>query len=150
MHPQIHPVQAPGSCPICGMALEPDDAGRRGNTPNPELRRLTRRFWVVAWGYRFPGSWLWQWLGMPSRLRRRSTPPPPTIWLEFLLAPLTPAVLWGGRPFFERGWSSIVSRRLNMFTLIALGTGVAYSYSLVAALAPGIFSAVVSHARKAP
>ncbi len=131
MHPQIHRA-GPGSCPICGMALEPmTPAG--GNTPNPELRDMTRRFWVCL-GLSVP-------LLVLAMAGDAGSPPPiaprAAIWLEFLLA--TPAVLWGGRPFFERGWSSIVSRRLNMFTLIALGTGVAYSYSLVAALAPGIF-----------
>ena len=131
MHPQIHRA-GPGSCPICGMALEPmTPAG--GNTPNPELRDMTRRFWVCL-GLSVP-------LLALAMAGDAGSPPPiaprAAIWLEFLLA--TPAVLWGGRPFFERGWSSIVSRRLNMFTLIALGTGVAYSYSLVAALAPGIF-----------
>ena len=131
MHPQIHRA-GPGSCPICGMALEPmTPAG--GNTPNPELRDMTRRFWVCL-GLSVP------LLALAMAGDASSAPPiapRAAIWLEFLLA--TPAVLWGGRPFFERGWSSIVSRRLNMFTLIALGTGVAYSYSLVAALAPGIF-----------
>ena len=128
MHPQIV-RQEPGSCPICGMALEPImPVG--GEAANPELRDMTRRFWVglalslplivLAMAANFVGL-----------------APRTAVWLEPILA--TPAVLWCGWPFFERGWRSIFSRRLNMFTLIALGTGVAYTYSLVAALAPSIF-----------
>jgi P-type Cu+ transporter len=133
MHPQVQ-QPGPGSCPICGMALEPmTPAG--GDGASPELREMTRRFWIcvalsaplvaVAMTQDFMGSGL----GMP-RL---------AVWAQFVLA--TPAVLWGGWPFFERGWRSIISRRLNMFTLIALGTGVAYLYSLIAALTPGMFPA---------
>src|SRR5215472_2684766 len=128
MQPQIV-RQEPGSCPICGMALEPImPVG--GEAANPELRDMTRRFWVglalsiplivLAMAANFVGL-----------------APRTAIWLEPILA--TPAVLWCGWPFFERGWRSILSRRLNMFTLIALGIGVAYTYSLVATLAPSIF-----------
>ena len=126
MHPEI--VQAtPGSCPLCGMALEPvlsaaDDA------ENAELRNMTRRLWVAAalslpllvigmFGIGFPG----------------------VVWVQLALA--TPVVLWGGWPFFQRGWKSLRNRRLNMFTLIALGTGIAYLDSLAAALFPQIFPA---------
>ena len=128
MHPQIV-RQDPGSCPICGMALEPM-LPAEGEAANPELRGMTRRFWVgVA-------------LSLPLIVLAMAAnfvglAPRTAVWLELILA--TPAVLWCGWPFFERGWRSILSRRLNMFTLIALGTGVAYTYSLVAALAPGIF-----------
>src|SRR6516164_2077333 len=128
MHPQIV-RQDPGSCPICGMALEPM-LPAEGEAANPELRDMTRRFWVgVA-------------LSLPLIVLAMAAnfvglAPRTAVWLELILA--TPAVLWCGWPFFERGWLSILSRRLNMFTLIALGTGVAYTYSLVAALAPGIF-----------
>ena len=128
MHPQIV-RQDPGSCPICGMALEPM-LPAEGEAANPELRDMTRRFWVgVA-------------LSLPLIVLAMAAnfvglAPRTAVWLELILA--TPAVLWCGSPFFERGWRSILSRRLNMFTLIALGTGVAYTYSLVAALAPGIF-----------
>ena len=128
MHPQIV-RQDPGSCPICGMALEPM-LPAEGEAANPELRDMTRRFWVgVA-------------LSLPLIVLAMAAnfvglAPRTAVWLELILA--TPAVLWCGWPFFERGWRSILSRRLNMFTLIALGTGVAYTYSLVAALAPGIF-----------
>src|SRR6266851_3829032 len=135
MHPQI--VQhEPGDCPICGMALEPmiPTAGE----DNPELKLMTQRFWVgavlslpllvLAMPHIFPGTSLGQWL--PTR---------GTIWLQFLLA--TPVVLWGGWPFFKRGWASVVNRSLNMFTLIAIGTGIAYVYSVVAGLLPGLLPA---------
>jgi P-type Cu+ transporter len=131
MHPQIQ-RPGPGSCPICGMALEPmDPAG--GDAANPELRDMTRRFWVcVALSVPLVALAMAEDFANPDVIA-----PSAAVWVQFVLA--TPAVLWGGWPFFERGWRSIVSRRLNMFTLIALGTGVAYAYSLVAALAPGIF-----------
>jgi Cu+-exporting ATPase len=136
MHPQIV-RDAPGSCPICGMALEPRTV-TAGEEENPELRWMTRRFWVgVA-------------LTVPLLLLAMSTMLPLGAklvqatagcrgWIELLLA--TPVVLWGGWPFFVRGWSSIVHRSLNMFTLIALGTGMAYVYSVVAQTVPGIFPA---------
>ncbi|OLC15442.1 MAG: copper-translocating P-type ATPase [Candidatus Rokubacteria bacterium 13_1_40CM_69_27] len=133
MHPQIV-RSAPGSCPICGMALEPRTA--TGDEENAELKDMTRRFWVsvalsvpllaFVMGDMLPGQPLRH--GLSSRL---------IAWLQLVLA--TPVVLWGGWPFFQRGWASIVNRSLNMFTLIALGTGTAYVYSVVAAVAPGIF-----------
>jgi Cu+-exporting ATPase len=136
MHPQIVRNE-PGSCPICGMALEPVTPAA-GNAANPELRGMTWRFWVgvalsvpllaIAMAEHFDQAAL-DALVAPRLL----------VWLQLILG--TPAVLWGGWPFFQRGWASLVSRRLNMFTLIALGTGVAYAYSLFAALAPGIFPA---------
>jgi len=132
MHPQI--VRGgPGSCPICGMALEPMTPTAADDAANPELRDMTRRFWVgVALSLPLVAIAMTADAGiaLPGRL---------AVWLQLLLA--TPAVLWCGRPFFERGWASLAHRRLNMFTLIALGTGVAYTYSLVAALLPGIFPA---------
>jgi P-type Cu+ transporter len=134
MHPQIL-RQQPGSCPICGMALEPMTPAA-GDTANPELRDMTRRLWacvtlaaplvVIAMAEHFDKPAL-DALISPRLL----------VWVQLILG--TPAVLWGGLPFFQRGWASITSRHLNMFTLIALGTGVAYGYSLLAALAPGIF-----------
>jgi Cu+-exporting ATPase len=131
MHPQVQRA-GPGSCPICGMALEPMTPAA-GDAANPELRDMTRRFWVCV-GLSVPLVAL----AMAGDFTNPGLiAPRAAIWVEFLLA--TPAVLWGGWPFFARGWRSIVSRRLNMFTLIALGTGVAYAYSLVAALTPGIF-----------
>jgi Cu+-exporting ATPase len=131
MHPQIQRA-GPGSCPICGMALEPMTP-TGGEAANPELRDMTRRFWVcVALSLPLVAVAMEEDFADPALLAPRAA-----VWLQFLLA--TPAVLWGGWPFFRRGWASIVGRRLNMFTLIALGTGVAYAYSLVAALAPGVF-----------
>ncbi|MFZ3236694.1 MAG: HAD-IC family P-type ATPase, partial [Stellaceae bacterium] len=131
MHPQIVRGE-PGSCPICGMALEPMTPAT-GDAANPELRDMTRRFWVgVALSAPLVAIAMSEQLAMllPGRA---------AVWLQLVLA--TPAVLWCGRPFFERGWASLVRRRLNMFTLVMLGTGVAYGYSLVAALLPGIFPA---------
>jgi Cu+-exporting ATPase len=132
MHPEIRQV-GPGSCPICGMALEPLVATAE-ETPNPELADMTRRFWfavaltvpvlVVGMGSELVGL---------TRLMSAQT----GNWLQLLLA--TPVVLWAGWPFFERGARSIVTRNLNMFTLIALGTGVAWLYSVVATIFPGAF-----------
>lgn len=136
MHPQIVRTE-PGSCPICGMALEPRTVTAT-EEENPELRDMSRRFWVgvaltipllaIAMADMLPG--------MPVR---RVPGGRWLAWLELLLA--SPVVLWGGWPFFQRGWASIVNRSANMFTLIAMGTGVAYFYSLIATLAPGIFPA---------
>src|SRR6516165_4228326 len=136
MHPQIQ-RPGPGSCPICGMALEPM-APAAGEAANPELRGMTRRFWVgVALSLPLVA------IGVAADFAKPTfdamLAPRLAAWIQLLLG--SPAVLWGGWPFFERGWRSVVSRRLNMFTLIALGTGVAYAYSLVAALAPEIFPA---------
>ena len=139
MHPEIVRT-APGSCPICGMALEPRTVMLEEE--NPELRDMTRRFWVslvlttpllliAMYGMFTRESFLDVWSGG----RRIFWEP----WFELILA--TPVVLWGGWPFFQRGWTSIVNRSTNMFTLIAMGTGVAYVYSLVATLFPGIFPA---------
>ena len=134
MHPEIV-RQEPGSCPICGMALEPRTVTAM-DEENPELRDMTRRFWVsvvltvpllgIAMADMLPGMPL-QHAFSGAKLS----------WIELLLA--TPVVLWGGAPFFERGWKSIVNRSTNMFTLIAMGTGVAYIYSCIATVVPGIF-----------
>lgn len=134
MHPEIR-QQGPGSCPICGMALEPElvsaDAG-----PNPELADMTRRFWIalaltvpvfaLEMGGHLTG--LHQWLGQQT-----------SNWVQLVLA--TPVVLWAGWPFFERGWASLQSRNLNMFTLIAMGTGVAWVFSVIGTLNPAVFPA---------
>jgi Cu+-exporting ATPase len=132
MHPEIR-QEGPGSCPICGMALEPElvtaDSG-----PNPELADMSRRFWIglvltlpvfalemgahIVGGHGFVDQQVSNWIQ---------------------LAFATPVVLWAGWPFFERGWQSLLTRNLNMFTLIAMGTGVAYLYSIVATLAPSAF-----------
>ncbi|MFW6020572.1 MAG: heavy metal translocating P-type ATPase [Guyparkeria sp.] len=132
MHPEIR-QQGPGSCPICGMALEPETIGR-DDGPNPELAEMTRRFWIgaaltlplflIAMGGHLFG--IDRWIA-----------PQANHWIQLLLA--TPVVLWAGKPFFVRGWRSVVDRQLNMFTLIALGTGVAWAYSLIATIAPGLF-----------
>jgi P-type Cu+ transporter len=133
MHPEVR-QKGPGACPKCGMALEPVEPASAEEAPNPELVDMTHRFWVsvaltvplllIAMGGMVPslkpvlfGRWV--------------------AWVQLALA--TPVVLWGGRPFFVRGWLSIVSRSLNMFTLIAIGTGTAYLYSLIATLFPAIF-----------
>ncbi|MCB4821430.1 heavy metal translocating P-type ATPase [Roseicella aerolata] len=132
MHPQIRQI-GPGSCPICGMALEPELATAEA-APNPELVDFTRRFWIglvltlPVLALEMGGHLL----GL-EHLVGRST----SNWLQLLFG--TPVVLWAGWPFFQRGWFSVVNRSLNMFTLIALGTGVAWVYSLVATIAPGLF-----------
>ncbi|MBI2357320.1 MAG: heavy metal translocating P-type ATPase, partial [Deltaproteobacteria bacterium] len=134
MHPEIVRTE-PGSCPICGMALEPRTAAVEEG-PNPELLDMTRRFWAgvilcapllfLAMSDMIPG------LSLSEVASHRTL-----IWAQFALA--TPVVLWGGWPFFQRGWASIVNRSLNMFTLIAIGVGTAYVYSAVATLLPAIF-----------
>jgi P-type Cu+ transporter len=134
MHPQIV-RDGPGACPICGMALEPRVAtGAEG--PNPELVDMTRRFWISV-ALAVPVLLLGMADAIPVLHLSRGLAPEWRTWLAFALA--TPVVLWGGKPFFERGWASLVHRSLNMFTLIAIGVGVAYAYSAVAALFPGIF-----------
>jgi P-type Cu+ transporter len=134
MHPQIVRKE-PGSCPICGMALEPMTPAA-GEAANPELRDMTRRFWVgVALSLPLLGMAMAEDFLRPAFARLLA--PRAAVWVELALA--TPAVLWCGWPFFRRGWASLVARHLNMFTLIALGTGVAYAYSVVAAVLPGLF-----------
>ncbi len=136
MHPQIVRSE-PGSCPICGMALE-RLTPEAGDAANPELRDMTRRFWVgVVLSVPLLALAMADHLAKPAL--DALIAPRIAVWIQLVLGTL--AVLWCGRPFFQRGGASIVNRRLNMFSLIALGTGVAYSYSLVAALAPGIFPA---------
>jgi len=135
MHPQIV-KDAPGACPICGMALEP--AGLPGDEPNAELATMTRRLWiggllsapmvVLLMGAHFPGLTLHHYV-----------PPQISMWIQFALG--TPVVVWAGWPFFERGWASVRNRSLNMFSLVALGVGTSYLYSLAATFAPGIFPA---------
>lgn len=132
MHPEVRQT-GPGACPICGMALEPEMVAADA-PPNPELADFGRRFRIAAiltvpllilemGGHLF---------GIGHMIGRQTSN-----WLQLFLA--TPVVLWAGWPFFERGWLSLRTRRLNMFTLIAIGTGVAWAYSLVATLAPGLF-----------
>ncbi len=138
MHPEIR-QQGPGSCPICGMALEPVEVSAEA-APNHELRDMTLRFWVGLL-LALPVFVLEMGGHLPALGLHHLVPSRASIWIQLVLS--TPVVLWAGWPFFQRGWASVVSRNLNMFTLIALGTGVAYLYSLVAALAPGLFPAAL-------
>ena len=134
MHPEIE-QDRPGTCPKCGMALEPSAAARPREEDDPELRRMTRRFWVgLALGLPVFLLAMSAMVGVP--LDRWMTPTA-FRWLQLALS--TPVVLWAGWPFFQRGWRSIVTWNLNMFTLIALGTGAAYCYSVAAVLLPGVF-----------
>ena len=134
MHPEIRQV-GPGFCPICGMALEPAtvtlDSG-----PSEELVDITRRFWIslVLTLPVFALEMGGHLTGLIMLVGRQTSS-----GIQFALA--TPVVLWGGWPFFVRGWASLKRRKLNMFTLIAMGIGVAWTYSVVAVLAPGIFPA---------
>jgi Cu+-exporting ATPase len=136
MHPEIVRDRA-GSCPICGMALEPRTITAH-EEENPELRNMTQRFWVAV-ALTLPLLILTMGRELAPEFAQRLLSPSSTSWLELLLA--TPVVLWCGWPFFIRGWQSIVHRYLNMFTLIALGVAVAWTYSVVATVAPGIFPA---------
>ncbi len=138
MHPQIR-QNGPGTCPICGMALEPEVVtGTEG--PNPELVDMTKRFWiglvltlpvfVLEMGSHF--------LDLHHYISGSTSN-----WIQFTLA--TPVVLWSGKPFFERGWASLKNKSLNMFTLIAMGTGVAWGYSILATILPHIFPLAFQH-----
>ena len=141
MHPQIV-RDGPGACPICGMALEPmTPSAAQG--PNPELADMTRRFWIglVLTVPVFALEMGAHLLGCAHLIPRQASN-----WIQFALA--TPVVLWAGWPFFERGWASLVNRSLNMFTLIAMGVGVAFAYSVVAVLAPGLFPPGFRDARR--
>ena len=134
MHPEIR-QKGPGSCPICGMALEPV-AITLDEKPNEELEDMTRRFqWSLVLTLPILAAMVAEFLpGQPLHHYVGGTL---LNWIELALA--TPIVLWGGWPFFQRGWASIVTRHLNMFTLIALGVGAAYGFSVVATIAPGVF-----------
>jgi Cu+-exporting ATPase len=135
MHPEIV-RSGPGSCPICGMALELRTVATQ-DEENPELCEMTRRFWVslVLTAPLLAVAMADMW---PETPLGRVLPNGWLSWVEMVLA--TPVVLWGGWPFFQRGWRSIANRATNMFTLIAMGTGVAYLFSLVATVLPQIFS----------
>ena len=134
MHPEIVRSE-PGACPICGMALEPRTVTLEEEA-NPELVDMTRRFWVGV-VLSLPIVVLAMSEMIPGQPVQRSVSPHVLNWLQLALA--TPVVLWGGWPFFQRGWTSIVNRSLNMFTLIAIGVGTAYVYSLAATLFPDAF-----------
>ena len=134
MHPEVVRDE-PGFCPICGMALEAQTVTTVGEA-NPELALMTKRFWVCV-VLTAPVLLLGMSGLIPGKPVQQVLPSRTIAFIQLALA--TPAVLWGGLPFFERGWASIVNRNLNMFTLIATGTGTAYLYSLIATLVPGIF-----------
>ncbi|MCZ8184032.1 MAG: heavy metal translocating P-type ATPase [Beijerinckiaceae bacterium] len=132
MHPEVR-QEGPGSCPICGMALEPEMISL-DDAPNPELADMTRRFWfglalTIPVFFLEMGAHLFDFHALMAGQTSN--------WVQLVLA--TPVVLWAGWPFFERGWASLVSRNFNMFTLIAIGTGAAWAYSIVATLAPKLF-----------
>ena len=131
MHPEIR-QQGPGTCPICGMALEPEEPSL-DDAPNPELVDFTRRWWVSA---ALAAPLLILTMGTEF-LGLHLVDPAYSPWIQLLLT--APIVLWAGWPFFTRGWTSIVTRKLNMFTLIAIGVGAAFVYSVVATFAPGLF-----------
>src|SRR6266568_8930093 len=142
MHPVVEQDHS-GNCPICGMTLEPKTPVHAGAEENAELRDMTRRFWIglvlsvpvlmLAMAHVAPRAPEWV-AGEWSR------------WIQFILS--TPVVLWAGWPFFQRGWQSVRNRTLNMFTLIAMGVGVAYFYSAVVMLTPHIFPTSFQHHRK--
>jgi Cu+-exporting ATPase len=139
MHPEVR-QDGPGSCPICGMALEPVSVVPEED--NPELVDMTRRFrWSLL--FTVPVFALAMSEMIPGQPLQQYVSPEALAWVQLVLA--TPVVLWGGWPFFERAVASLRNRSPNMFTLIGLGTGVAYTYSLVAALAPGMFPASFRH-----
>jgi P-type Cu+ transporter len=135
MHPEVRQI-GPGSCPICGMALEPEMPTAEP-APNAELADMTRRFWCgLALALPVFALEMGSHLAGSHTLLGQTTN-----WIELILA--TPVVLWAGLPFFVRGWQSVMSRNLNMFTLIAMGTGVAWLYSVVATVFPDIFPATL-------
>ena len=131
MHPEVQ-QQGPGSCPICGMALEPRQVSL-DDAPDPEFIDMKRRLWMAS-ALTLPvfAIEMGHHLGLMHML-----PPAWSNWISFVLS--TPVVLWAGAPFFARGWRSLITRHLNMFTLIAMGTGVAWLYSVVGTVAPGWF-----------
>ncbi|MBI3951449.1 MAG: heavy metal translocating P-type ATPase [Acidobacteria bacterium] len=136
MHPEIVRSE-PGSCPICGMALEPRTVTVEEEV-NPELVDMTRRFWISL-VLSIPVVVLGMSDLLPGQPIQHALSARLITWIQLILG--TPVVLWGGWPFFQRGWASIVNRSLNMFTLIAIGTGTAYFYSVVATMFPGLFPA---------
>ncbi|MEO8180501.1 MAG: heavy metal translocating P-type ATPase [Deltaproteobacteria bacterium] len=133
MHPEIV-RDAPGSCPICGMALEPRHATAE-EEPNPELHDMQRRFWISL-GLTVPTMLLAMSDLLPPGVRPRFVSPQLLVWAQLALS--APVVLWGGWPFFQRGWASVINRHLNMFTLIALGTLAAFGFSLFATFFPSL------------
>jgi Cu+-exporting ATPase len=136
MHPEVQ-QERPGDCPKCGMALEPKTVtAGTGNEENKELRDMTRRFWLGA-ALTLPVFVLAMAHLIPALSHESWVMSDASRWIQFVLS--TPVVLWAGWPFFNRGWRSLVTWHLNMFTLIAVGVGTAFAYSVVAILSPGIF-----------
>jgi Cu+-exporting ATPase len=139
MDPEVRQI-GPGACPKCGMALEPVEVSR-DDTPSAELADMTRRF---RWSLALTAPVLAVMVSdvLPSQPLSRVVPAAWINWMQFAFS--APVVLWGGQPFFERGWASVVNRRLNMFTLIAIGVGAAFSYSALVTLVPAVVPHVVS------
>lgn len=149
MHPEVV-EDHPGDCPICGMDLEPQQVSwdeADSDEPSPELVDMTRRFWISL-VFTAPVFILAMSEMFIDQSIRDMLPGRSFVWIQLVLS--TPVVLWGGWPFFRRGWASIVGRNLNMFTLISLGTGTAYLYSLVAAVFPEIFPQSFRNAGEVP
>ncbi len=142
MHPQVRQI-GPGNCPICGMALEPEVITAE-TAPSPEFVDMRRRFWI---GLVLTLPVLALEMGGHLTSLHMLLGAQMSNWLQLVFA--TPVVLWAGAPFFERAWRSLVTRRLNMFTLIAMGTGVAWVYSVIATVAPGLFPATFRSANGA-
>jgi Cu+-exporting ATPase len=145
MHPEIV-RDAPGSCPICGMALEPRTV-TLGEEDNPELRSMQRRLWVSS-VLTVPTFLLAMSDLIPGQPVQRVLSADASVWIQLALS--APVVLWGGWPFFQRGWASVVNRHLNMFTLIALGTVAAFGFSLVATFFPSLLPHSMRHGGMAP
>jgi P-type Cu+ transporter len=140
MHPQIR-QNGPGNCPICGMTLEPLTATTETG-PSPELIDMSRRFWIAS-ALTLPVFILEMGSHIPALNLARTISDATSTWIQFALS--TPVILWAGWPFFARGWASLRNRSLNMFTLIALGVGVSYLYSLVAIFMPDLFPMELRH-----
>jgi Cu+-exporting ATPase len=145
MHPQIV-RDAPGSCPICGMALEPRTVTAQDDE-NPELVDMQRRFWVSV-AFTVPAFVLSMSDLIPGQPLQRVLSPDAAAWIQFVLA--APVVLWGGLPFFQRGWASVLNRSPNMFTLIALGTAAAFGFSAFATLFPALLPHTLTHGGTKP
>ena len=145
MHPEVQ-QDHPGDCPKCGMPLEPMTATpATDEEENAELRDMTRRFWIGA-ALTLPVFVLAMAHLVPALAAQSWADSHASRWIQFALT--TPVVAWAGWPFFRRGWRSLLTGHLNMFTLIAIGVGAAYIYSAVAMLAPGIFPHAMQHGGK--
>jgi Cu+-exporting ATPase len=145
MHPEVQ-KDHPGDCPICGMALEPmSPAAEPEAGDNAELREMTRRLWIAA-ALTLPVFLLAMAHLVPGLAQRLETPL--SRWIQFILS--TPVVCWAGAPFFRRGWRSIVQRHFNMWTLISIGVGAAYVFSIAGLIAPGLFPHAVRHGGHVP